>query len=119
MSSKEYLLLNIIFAALLFISFSAGFVLDQNAFMSCQVLEVTGKECTGCGLTRDFMAFSQLDFQTPINPRSIFVFLWLVAQMCLRITIAILPSMAERKIMVYDLIFSLTTGVIVFLPFWL
>jgi len=120
MSNKEYSLLNVLFVALLFCLFVVSFFYDvDNNFITCQVLEATGKECKSCGLTRDFVSFTHLDFKSPINDQSIFVFIWFVLQFLIRIVLVFLTSRMNDKVMKYDLIISLLSGIIVFLPFWL
>ena len=119
MSSKEYLLLNKIFAALLFCLFISCYLITSDSVISCQVLESTGSECNSCGLTRDFIAFSHLNFQTPINEQSVFVFLWFWFQFILRIIIILLPSRLRSKVVMLDIIFCVVSGITVFIPFWI
>ena len=120
MSSKEYSLLNILFAAFLFCLFAVSLFYDLDSnLISCQVLETTGKECKSCGLTRDFVSFTKLDFSSPINNQSISVFTWFVLQFVLRINFVAFSSRLGRKVMKTDLIASLISGILVFLPFWI
>jgi hypothetical protein len=119
MSSKEYLILNIIFAALLFLLFIACFIFTTESFISCQVVELSGKECNSCGLTRDFIAFAHLDFEKALNENSIYLFFWFLIQLVMRIFIILLPPRWRLKATIYDLIFSFVSGIIVFLPLWI
>lgn len=120
MSNKEYQLFNVLFVAFLICIYLGGLFLDDaKGLPSCQVLEATGQECKSCGLTRDFIAFAHLEFQSPINQQSIFVFMWIVIQLVLRIAISAKPSLIDPKLMKYDLIISLSTAIFIFAPFWM
>ena len=120
MSNKEYSLLNILFVALLFCLFVIALFFDVDSnFISCQVLETTGKECKSCGLTRDFASFSRFDFSSPINDQSIFVFTWFVLQFITRIILITFSSKIGSKVMKLDMFISLLSGILVFLPFWI
>ena len=119
MSSKEYLLLNIIFAALLFCLFISGYFIELDNVTSCQVLELTGTECSSCGLTRDFISFSRLNFNSPINKHSIMVFLWFVLQFIIRILLIFLPPKLRLKAVGFDIIFCMVSGIAIFIPFWI
>jgi len=120
MSNKEYYLMNLLFVALLFGLFLISFLADNSTnFITCQVLVLTGKECKSCGLTRDFMSFAQLDFNSPINNQSIFVFFWFLIQLLVRITTVIMPTVIGQKLKWFDLIITTCSAIFVFLPFWL
>ncbi len=119
MSSKEYTLFNVFFVALLFCLFLTSLFLDENNnSLSCQILEITGTECKSCGLTRDFIAFSHLDFRSPINKHSIFIFVWFLFQLIGRTVIVLRLRSIDSKLIMYDFIILLFTGILVFLPFW-
>jgi hypothetical protein len=119
MSSKEYLILNIIFAALLFCLFISSYFVESNPLISCQVLGLTGKECNSCGLTRDFRSFSHLNFNNPINSQSIIVYSWFMLQFLIRILLIQIPSNLRDRVVKFDIIFSIVSGIGVFLPFWI
>lgn len=119
MSSKDYYVLNIIFAALIFCLLVSGFFIDSSAQFSCQVLEQTGKECKSCGLTRDFVSFNQLDFDNPINEHSLKLYTWFLLQLLIRILLLLIPSGVRSKLIVYDLIFLMVSAIYVFVPLWI
>lgn len=120
MSNKEYFLFNVLFVALLLCLFIIPTFLDgSESLVSCQVLESTGKECKSCGLTRDFISFTHLDFRSPLNSQSIFVFLWFLFQLIGRAILAMISSSITPKLIKYDLYISVFTGILVFLPFWI
>jgi len=120
MSSKEYFTLNVLFAALLFCLFTiAALSTNHDHFVECQVVKFTGKVCESCGLTRDFISFAHLEFRSPINQQSIFVFLWFFLQWIARIILAFLPFSTSAKLKWVDLFLSAITCVLVFLPFWI
>jgi hypothetical protein len=119
MSNKEYSLFNVFIVALLFILFLGSFLLDAGeGTMSCQVLKATGKECAACGLSRDFVNFGQLKFDSPINSQSIYVFFWFLSQLLFRLFVNCFPTQVTPKLMKYDLTISVITALTVFLPFW-
>ena len=119
MSNKEYYLMNVFFVALLFALFLIASVADASgSFISCQVVELTGNECSSCGLTRDFISFTHFNFKSPINDKSIFVFVWFLAQFLMRIVIMIKPTLISQKLKWYDLVISASSVILLFLLFW-
>ncbi len=120
MSKKEYILFNVLLVALLFCLFIIAFVSNENTnLISCQMVKVTGQECSSCGLTRDFIAFTHLDFRSPINDQSIFVYLWFLFHLIIRSILILRPKCINPNLMKWDLMISLLTGIVVFLPFWI
>jgi len=120
MSDKEYVLLNILLVALLIGLFLVSVISKDDAgFISCQVLESTGKECNSCGLTRDFISFSHFDFKSPINSQSIFVYFWFLIQLIGRSIVLLRRSVINTRLKIIDFVLSIVTGIGVFLPFWL
>jgi len=120
MSSKEYTLFNVLFVAFLICIFVLPLLIGQgDSFISCQILEATGEVCSSCGLTRDFSSFLHLDFKSPINEQSIFVFIWFVFQLIVRVVLVMLSSIVSTKMMIYDMFISMLSGIMVFLPFWI
>lgn len=120
MSNKEYRLLNILFVAFLLILFTTAiFYNSENTLVSCQVLEITGKPCKSCGLTRDFVSFARLDFSLPVNDQSIFVFLWFALQLFVRFLLVLFASYIKPVLMRYDVLLTILSGLVVFAPFWL
>lgn len=118
MSSKEYFILNIIFAALLFCLFISSYFVESDPLITCQILELTGKECNSCGLTRDFKSFSHFNFKSPLNSHSIFVYSWFMLQFILRLILIQIPSNYRDMVVRFDIIFTTLSGLAVFLPFW-
>lgn len=119
MSSKEYLLLNIIFGALFFSVLITGLIIEADMQISCQVLKETGKECKGCGLTRDFISFSHFDYKDPINANSLSIYVWIVIQCFVRIGIMAVSKGIRPKFMLFDLVFTIGSALYVFLPLWM
>ena len=119
MSSKDYVLLNIIFAVLFFTVLIAGLIIEPDMQISCQVLKETGKECKGCGLTRDFVSFSHFDYKDPINTNSLPIYIWTVIQFMVRIVIISLPKRIRPKLMRFDLVLTIGSAFLVFLPLWI
>lgn len=120
MSNKEYSLLNLLFVALLICLFAACFFIDTNDLVvSCQVLKSTGDPCKSCGLTRDFVAFTNLNFANPVNDQSFVVFIWFAIQLLVRTMLVSIPSRLVAKVMHYDLAISVISAITVFFPFWI
>lgn len=119
MSSKDYYLISLIFAVLILCLLLASRFLDLEYTATCQILKVTGKECSSCGLTRDFISFSHFDFASPHNSQSIYVYIWVFFQLVLRLTVVALPSQKRLKFIFVDSALSFLSALYVFLPFWI
>lgn len=120
MSNKEYYLMNLLFVALLFGLFVSTFIIDIGSHLaSCQVLEHTGEQCKSCGLTRDFISFTHLDFESPVNEQSIYVILWFLIQLLVRVVLVTRSNLIGPKLKWTDLILSTCSAIFVFFPFWI
>ena len=120
MNHREYRLLNAVVMILLFIIFVFSITTTKDSkFIPCQVLTNTGKTCNSCGLTRDFIAYSHLDFSDPINENSKFVYIWFLFQFILRSIITLKPSYIGARLMKVDLVLTILSGTLAFIPLWI
>ena len=120
MSHKEYQLFNVIVAGLLFALFIISLLANQDSPMvSCLVLERTGEMCGSCGLTRDFISFSHLNFDSPINSKSKFVYVWFLGQFFFRTILTFYPNTLNSTLKKVDLVVSIISGIFVFLSLWI
>ncbi|MEE9438929.1 MAG: DUF2752 domain-containing protein [Saprospiraceae bacterium] len=83
---------------------------------TCLSKTITGVDCATCGLSRDFIAFFQIDFQQPNNKHSISIFVFLCVQLLYRLMTWKLELFMNTKISIIgiDIIVSLIWFVIVF-----
>jgi len=121
MSNKEYRLFNILLVAFSLVLVVFLYLLNGDGVptFSCQVFQRTGTPCGSCGLTRDFVSFILLDFTSPINSQSIYVFTWWVAHILVRSLIVAFPILNTPNARKLDLVISLISAFVVFLPFWI
>ena len=98
MDKKEYEFFNrlavalVLMVGVLFLFFSNG------GHVICAQLEVTGQECKGCGLTRDFLSYLNFDFNTSINPHSFPLFICCCAQLMYRMYVGFVrPGYGAEK----------------------
>ncbi|MEM9548915.1 MAG: hypothetical protein AAGA77_23215 [Bacteroidota bacterium] len=75
--------------------------------------------CSSCGLTRDFIAFSKLDFDSPVNDKSKFVYSWFLLQFIVRSIFTLNPSLVTSGLKKKDLWMSAFSGILVFLFLWI
>ncbi len=89
-------------------------------FPECQLKKVHGLECNSCGLTRDLLSFFTLDFDKPINPNSIYVFLFIISQIAFRSIISISRFNKLRSLVMFDFFFTpICFLVCIITPYWL
>ena len=65
------------------------FLAYQNNGIQCMHLGLNGQPCPSCGISRDFMDFLRLQFESPINAKSPFLFISLFGQFLFRLTSSI------------------------------
>jgi len=90
------------------------------SFWVCPYLEITGKPCPFCGITRDFDSLFHLQFQF-INPLSIFMFCFVIFELIFRIVLLLKVKKYQKKLALFDiLIHTLILGCIaIYVIVWL
>ena len=121
---KDYILLNRGVVIVLSVTvLVAVFLIDYDSFI-CLHKAITGKECSSCGITRDFMNYLNLDFSKNINQYSFNLFLYCILQFGYRLAMSafgfmIIDRAYIKKVIIADVMITFLFGTIVFLPFWI
>jgi len=121
MNTKEYILLNRLFFIGIVTLFILGVFFYGSGELNCKQMLYTGNPCSSCGLTRDFLSFIRLDFNSPINKASFGVFIFFVAQIIYRFYIGAFGGkklIQTKKVIIADAVITFLFIVVVFIPFW-
>ena len=117
---SAYRLLNITLTGVIGLIFLySGFFVSTDLAITCSYKAQFGVECVSCGFSRDFAAFTHLDFSDKINPYSAGLFLFFFIQFIGRIVVLLLKPNKEEQVIRWDVWLSVVLFVVLIGPYLL
>ncbi len=122
-NKREYFIVNLIFVLIIGVVFGYSyFFYPSDQPIECVYKAYTGKNCSTCGFSRAFSAFTHLNYSEGVsyNTNAFGCFLFFLSQFLLRIlAIAIYlvnPTKPSRSFIVVELVITVIFFLAVFYP---